>query len=422
MRYLIIVPDGAADRHDSPLGGRTALEAANKPHIDELAKRGEVGLVRTLPPGVKPGSDAANLAVLGYDPAKDLTGRSPLEVVSMGIEMADTDVSFRTNLVTLSGDADTPYEDLAIIDHAAGDISTEEGRELIEYIDAHIGSGDPAGEGRLHFWPGVSYRHALVVKDGKDTASGVGNVYGEHKGYELTPPHDILGRRVGEYMPEGRGTDFIGRLMKESYELLKDHPVNKARRERGQNTADSVWIWGEGTRPRLSSLSEKYGVGGNVIAAVDLIKGIGICAGLKPVDVEGTTGTLDTNFEGKAQAVIDSFESGASLAYVHVEAPDECSHQGDSEGKVRAIELIDEKVVAPLMEYLENTGEAYRILIVPDHRTPLAIRTHSSEPVPYVLFDSTQPAASGRIFTEDEGKSGPAYESGAELADKFFEK
>jgi 2,3-bisphosphoglycerate-independent phosphoglycerate mutase len=423
MKYLILVPDGAADRKDGPLGDKTPLEIAHMPAIDDLARHGEVGLVQTIPDGIKPGSDAANLAVMGYDPGVDLTGRSPLEAVSMGIDMADTDVAFRTNLVTLSHEEDVPYDGLRITDHSSGDISSEEGRALIEFIDEKLGLGNPANGGRVHFYPGISYRHALIVATGDDTPSGIGDVFDQYEGYDLTPPHDILTRRIGDYLPKGEGSGFIGDFMRESYELLKNHPINISRRVQGLHTADSIWIWGEGKRPQLKSFEEKYGITGRVISAVDLIKGIGICAGLDSVDIEGATGTINTNFEGKAAAAIEAFASGKDFVYVHVEAPDECGHQGDAEGKVQSLEYTDTRLLKPIFRYLKESGEDYRILIVPDHRTPLSIRTHSMEPVPFVLFDSRRAlseANPANAFTEESGEKGRHFESGRQLADYFF--
>jgi len=433
VKYLILVPDGAAD---VVVGNEpTPLEEASMPTINWLAQHGRVGLVRTVPRGVAPGSDAANLAVLGYDPKVDLTGRSPLEAVSMGIDMGDRDVAFRTNLVTLSdvggdggGDCGGAYEHLTILDHASGDICDEDARVLIEHIDSKLGSGDPANEGRVKFYAGVSYRHALIVRDGLPTKSGVGNVFEDYPSYALTPPHDILDRQIGLYLPDKENDVYILAMMKKSYELLKDHEINKARIANGLRPANSIWIWGEGRRPQIAPITEKYGVEGTVISAVDLIKGIGICAGLEPIKVEGATGTIHTNYKGKGQAAIDTFAKGKDLAYIHVEAPDECAHQGDREGKIKSLEYIDEGIVAPVLEWLqkhrEDTGEEFRVLIVPDHRTPVVIRTHTDEPVPYVFYDSAA-AGSGvannkHTFSERSGVTGGSMHSGRKLADVFF--
>ena len=401
MKYLILVPDGAGDEEIPMLGNKTPLQVAKMNHINQLAQKGMVGLVRTIPPGIAPGSDAANLSVMGYDPAIYHTGRSPLEAASMGIELSDTDVAFRTNLVTLQGEGN--YEDLIIVDHSAGDITSEEAKVLIEYIDEKLGTEV------IQFYPGVSYRHAMIVKDGSTN-------------YDLTPPHDVLTQKVGEYLPKGEGSEFITEMMKESYQLLSNHPVNLERIKRGLNPANSIWIWGQGKKPDLSSFYDKYRIKGTAISAVDLIKGIGICAGLDSVDVEGATGTIHTNFRGKAKATIEEYKKGQDFVYLHLEAPDECSHQGDLEGKVKSLEMIDELVLAPILEYLYSNGEAFKVLIVPDHRTPLAIRTHSAAPVPFVLYESeneTEPDVI-RTFSEEAGKTGRFFENGFELADFFF--
>ncbi|MDR2770473.1 MAG: cofactor-independent phosphoglycerate mutase [Clostridiales Family XIII bacterium] len=401
MKYLILVPDGCADRPVRELGGKTPLEVADMKHINGLARISELGSVKTIPDGMTPGSDAANLSVMGFDPAVYLTGRSPLEAVSMGIDMSDTDVAFRTNLVTLEGAG--AYEDLIIKDHSSGDISSEEGRTLIEFIEARLGGG------AVHFYAGVSYRHAMIVDHGKTH-------------YSLTPPHDILTRRVGDYLPRGEGAEALERLMRESYTLLKDHPVNAARARAGRNPANSIWIWGQGKKPMLPSFYEKYGIRGSIVAAVDLIKGIGLCAGLDARDIPGATGTLLTNFGGKAAGAIEAFQSGKDFVYIHVEAPDECGHQGDLAGKIESLRLTDEKIFAPVLAYLQGCGEAYRVLVVPDHRTPIEIRTHSSEPVPYVFFDSEHPLPpdASKTFSEAAGERGPYIGSGQALAEHFF--
>jgi len=293
MKYLIMVPDGAGDEEVAMLGNKTPLETAKINYMNELARKGMVGMVRTIPPGMAPGSDIANLSVMGYDPAIYHTGRSPLEAASMGIKMSDTDVAFRTNLVTLKGEG--KYEDLVITDHSAGDITSEEARILIEYIDSKFGRKG------LSFYPGVSYRHALIVENGRTD-------------YDLTPPHDILTRRVGDYLPKGEGSEFLTEMMKESYRLLSDHPVNQERIKKGLNPANSIWIWGQGRKPSLSSFHEKYGITGTAISAVDLIKGIALCAGLNSVDVEGATGTIHTNFRGKAEAAVASSKKARTLS------------------------------------------------------------------------------------------------------------
>ena len=413
MKYLILVPDGAGDEPIENLGGKTPLESARLPHINALAQRGEVGMVRTIPEGVAPGSDAANLSVMGYDPAVYLTGRSPLEAASIGIDMSETDVAFRTNIITVSGDG--AYEDLTIEAHSAGDISTEEADQLIRAVN------EAFADQKHRFYTGVSYRHCMIVHEGATD-------------YELTPPHDVLGRRVGDYLPKGRDSRFITDMMKTSYDILNRHPVNEERRKKGLNPANSLWIWGQGKKPKLSSFYEKYHILGAAISAVDLIKGIAICAGLDSINVPGATGTLRTNYEGKAKAAVDAFKSGKDFVYVHLEGPDECSHQGDLFGKIACLEDIDAKVLAPVVEYLRAAkegkiprvpaGEDFRILIVPDHRTPLRIRTHASEPVPFVLYDSsceTEPGADKR-FSERSGETGSSFDSGYALADHFFQR
>lgn len=401
MKYLIIVPDGAGDEPIPELGGKTPLEYAYTPVIDSLAAKGEVGTVSNVPEGLVPGSDAANLSVLGYDPRIYLTGRSPLEAASMGIRMEDEDAAFRANLVTLEGKG--RYEDLIIKDHSSGEISTEEAGELIKAINKAFASD------KLRFYTGVSYRHCIIVHG-----------CGAH--FQLTPPHDALGRRVGDYLPRGVGSGFLTDMMKKSYGILKNHPVNTARAARGLNTADSLWIWGQGSKPGLYSFYEKRKLTGSVISAVDLIKGIGICAGLDSVDVKGATGTICTNYKGKADAAIAEFRKGKDLVFVHFEGPDECSHQGDVKGKIKCLEDIDKKTLEPVVDALRFAGEDFRILEVPDHRTPITLRTHSAIPVPFVIYDSTKEYAadSSRQFNERSGKRGKYYPSGCDLADRFL--
>lgn len=419
-RYFVVVPDGAGDEPIDELGGKTPLEVANMPCINGMAQRGEVGMVKTVPDGIAPGSDAANLSVMGYDPCVYLTGRSPLEAASIGIEMAATDVAFRTNIITLVDPATgkpadettvTPYDELVIADHSSGDITTEEADQLIKAIAAELGTDEIA------FYTGVSYRHCMIVKDGKTD-------------YTLTPPHDVLGKGVSDNLPKYGETlagseepVFLTELMKKSYEILRKHPVNKARIEKGLNPANTAWIWGQGKKPALSKFVDKYGIDGSAVSAVDLIKGIAICAGLSSVDVEGATGTIHTNFKGKADAAIAEFERGKQFVYMHLEGPDECAHQGDRDGKIKCMEMIDELVVKPVVEYLSAQGD-YRVLVVPDHRTPLCIRTHSSTPVPFVIYDSTdeKDVDEGRAFFEKSGSKGRSFGNGYELADYFFER
>lgn len=402
MKYFVLVPDGAGDYPIEKLGGKTVLEAADMKNINTLASKSRIGTVKTIPDGVAPGSDAANLSVMGYDPRIYLTGRSPLEAVSIGIDMSDTDVAFRTNVITLEGEG--AYEDLIIKDHSSGDISTEEADRLIQAVNEEF------ADENIKFYTGVSYRHCLIVHNGSTE-------------YKLTPPHDVLGKRVGDNLPQGEGAQFITDMMKKSYEILNNHPVNVARREKGLNPANTIWIWGQGKKPRLSSFSAKYHLDGSVISAVDLIKGIGLCAGLDSIDVPGATATLHTNYEGKAGAAIEEFRKGKQFVYMHLEGPDECGHQGDTEDKLESLRLIDERIFAPVYDYLKSCGDDFRILIVPDHRTPIALRTHSSEPVPFVLYDSRyeEPADTAKQFNERAGEeSSMHFLSGFEMADFFF--
>jgi 2,3-bisphosphoglycerate-independent phosphoglycerate mutase len=401
MKYLIVLVDGAADVKLAELGGKTPLQAARLTNTNKIAQLGQIGLVNTIPAGMSPGSDTANLSVLGYDPAVYHTGRSPLEAVSMGIDLAESDACFRCNLVTLT-DEEADYPAKHIIDHSAGDITSAEAAVLIQAVDTAFGTES------IHFYPGVSYRHAMIVKNGSVD-------------FDLTPPHDVLGQQIGAYLPKGPDSGFIEDMMVGSYDLLSVHPVNLDRISRGLNPANSIWIWGQGRKPKLSSFFEKYHVNGVAISAVDLIKGIALCAGLESIDVAGATGTLHTNFEGKAAAAIKALQDGKDFVYIHVEAPDECSHQGDLSGKIKSVELIDEKIVGPLYEYLANTEEDFKILVLPDHPTPIAIRTHTALPVPFVLFDSTKHLYNGENeFSEVAAEKGLYFNNGYELTDYFF--
>ena len=410
MKYLIVVPDGSADNPVESLGGKTPLEAADIPCINGLAAKGEIGSVRTVPDGISPGSDSANLSVMGYDPRKYLTGRSPLEAASIGLKMSDTDISFRANLITIDPDGADRYEDFIVRYHAAGDITTEEAAELVEVLNEHF------AEDGLYIHLGTGYRQCMIVD--KKHPNG-------HTDYRCVPPHDILDRRAGDYLPEGKGAEHFVKMMKESYDILKDHPVNKARIARGLNPANSLWIWGQGTRPQLPDFNEKYGVDGAVISAVDLIKGIALFAGLEVLKVDGIDGTKHTNFSGKADAAIEAYKNGKNFIYMHIEGTDECSHQGDLAGKIKCAEDIDSKVVKPIYEYLRESGVDFKILVIPDHRTPLAIRTHSSDPVPFLIYDSRKETSPDRRkqFNERAAmESDNYYEDGFTLADYFFEK
>lgn len=403
MKRVIILVDGMADYEMEVLKGATPLDVAVIPTINELAKHGEIGLVKTIPDGMSPGSDIANLSVMGYDPKIYHSGRSPLEAASMGVSLLDTDVTFRCNLVTLTTEME--YEHKTILDHSSGDITTEESTALIQDLKRSLDQED------LHFYPGVSYRHLILWNRGSLDV-------------EFTPPHDILGKPIEPYLPKGNwGPKFLS-LMKASVPILAQHPVNLRRMEQGLRPANSIWIWGEGKKPKLDSFQDKYGLRGAVISAVDLIQGIGVLAGMETIKVEGATGTLHTNFTGKAEAAIRALQEDKDFVYIHLEAPDECGHQGDLEGKIRSIELIDEKIVRPVYEFLKQSGETYRILVLPDHATPIALRTHTSDPVPYVLYDSKITSYhEDHEFTERSCRNaGLKYLSGVALADAFLSK
>lgn len=386
MKYIVMLGDGMADYPVEALGGKTPLEVAKKPNIDRLARGGRLGMVKTVPDGLKPGSDVANLSAMGYDPLKCYTGRSPLEAVSIGIQMDDTDVAFRCNLVTLSDEEE--YAEKTMVDYSSGEITTAEAAELIRAVDEAFRTDE------ILFYPGISYRHCMIWHQGP-------------VGLNLTPPHDISDRKITEYLPQN---PVILDLMKRSYEILKDHPINRDRIARGLNPANSIWLWGEGTRPGVTGFEAAYGVKASVISAVDLIKGIGLCAGMKVIEVEGATGNIDTNFKGKGEAALKTLLDGQDLVYIHVEAPDECGHHGDLEGKIQAIERIDQDIVGPLLNGLEAAGEDYSILVMPDHPTPISIKTHISDPIPYLLYCSTDVTDSGiDTYTEKTGKSTGVY-------------
>ncbi|MCT4597357.1 MAG: cofactor-independent phosphoglycerate mutase [Vallitalea sp.] len=400
MKYVVILGDGMADEPIEELGYKTPLQVARKEHMDNLARMGEVGLVNTIPNGLSPGSDTANLSVLGYDPNKYYTGRSPLEALSIGVNMKDSDVSFRCNFVTLS--EDELYDEKTIIDHSADEISSEEAQELLHYLEKHLASEV------IRFYPGTSYRHAIIWDNGSMNV-------------KLTPPHDILGKVIKDHLPNGDNSNKIKEMMTLSYELLKDHPINIKRREQGLLPANSIWIWGEGTKPILKSFYEKYGKKGAMISAVDLLKGIAIASDMKNINVDGATGNIHTNFEGKAEAAINTLKSGDDFVYVHIEAPDECGHRGEMDNKIKSIELIDTKVVKYIKEELDNIGEDYKIMILPDHPTPLSIRTHTNKPVPYLIYSSNNKIQSNLCYDEISGKeSGKVILEGHKLMDYFF--
>lgn len=403
MKYLVILGDGMADYPCESLQGKTPLEVAQKPNIDRLCSMGTIGLAKTVPDGMKPGSDVANLSMMGYRPDIYYTGRSPLEALSIGIDMRDGDIATRCNLVTLSDEPQ--FENKTMVDYSAGEISSEEAKQLIQAVQEHFGGG------KYDFWAGVSYRHCMISHHSK-------------LGMNYTPPHDISDKVIGEYLPKGKDGKKLIQMMKDSYEFLSEHPVNKKRVEEGKNPANCIWLWGEGTKPALDNFQEKYGLKAGVISAVDLVKGIGIGAGMTSFDVEGATGTYKTNFFGKARQAIDAFKDGYDYVYIHMEAPDECGHQGDLENKIKSIELIDKMVVGYCVEQLDILGEDYRILIAPDHPTPICTRTHAGDPVPFVLFDSTDIKENPiTVYTENNAKeSGILYDPCQLLIDKFLSK
>lgn len=395
MKYIVILGDGMADYKKGPLGFSTPLELAKKPNIDALAKDGAVGLIKTVANGLKPGSDVANLSVLGYDPAVCYTGRSPLEALSIGVPMTDRDTVFRINTVTLSEpDESGSFESRVMIDYSAGEISTEEATEIIKTIEENLG-----GFG-MEYHAGTSYRNCAILR-------------GKLAKAEFTPPHDILGKKIGEYLPAGEDGEFYRGIIEKSAELLKDHPVNAARTAQEKNPANAIWFWGLGTKPSLESFEKKYGLKGAMISAVDLLKGIAVGANMDVIEVEGATGTLSTNFEGKAKACVEALKTH-DYVYVHMEAPDECGHQGDPEGKVKAIEKVDE-VVGYIVNALKDEEEGFCIAVLPDHATPLCLRTHVSDPVPYLVYNSLRPAKSGIAFTEEAAQNGLYLSNGRAL-------
>ena len=398
MKYIVVLGDGMADEPIAELGDKTPLEAASTPMLDELSKKSEVGLVHTIPEGMKPGSDTANLAVLGYNPRKYYTGRSPLEALSIGVDMKDTDIAIRANIVTVSDD-NLPYEEKTIIDHSSSEISTEDAAVLLDALKAELQNDI------YQFYLGTSYRHLLIWQNGSVV--------------ELTPPHDVLGQTIGQYLPEDKA---LSEMMKKSYDILANHPINIERKKQGLNPANSLWFWGAGTKPALSSFEEKNKLKGAMISAVDLLKGIAVGAGMKVIEVEGADGTLHTNYEGKADAAVKTLiEDGSDFVYIHVEAPDEMGHQGSKERKIQAIQFLDEKVIRRVKEKMDASGEAYRMLVLPDHPTPIRCRTHTSNPVPYLLYDSTTSVENNTDYNEKAGKeSGIFIPEGFTLIDKLF--
>ena len=399
MRYIIILGDGMADEPLESLGGKTPLEYANTPVMDLLASEGEIGLAKTVPDSMKPGSDVANLAVLGYDPEKNYSGRSPLEALSVRVPMEPDDIVFRCNIVTLS--EDEPYSEKKILDHSAGEISTEDADILMDAIRQAFDSED------IRFYTGTSYREITVWKGGRVL--------------DMAQPHDHLGETIGQYLP---AEPLFARMMEKSFDILNNHPLNLKRQAEGKNKANSLWFWGAGTKPSLMSFREKTGLNGAMISAVDLLKGIAVGTGMRVIDVPGATGSLHTNYEGKADAAVKAvLEEGADFVYIHVEAPDEMGHQGSVEKKVQSIEALDSRVIARVKEQMDAFGEPYRLLIMPDHPTPIRYRTHTRNPVPYILYDSTrQRKTMNRYSEKDAEASGNMETNGYRLLDRLIAK
>jgi len=400
MKYIIVLGDGMADEPIEVLGGKTPLEYAKTPTMDVLAKKSEIGLCNTIPEGMNPGSDTANLSVLGYNPRQYYTGRSPLEALSIGVDMKSTDIALRCNIVTVSDD-DLPYEEKNIIDHSSSEISTEDASILLEAVRSELEND------KYKYYVGTSYRHLTIWDKGEVL--------------ELVPPHDILGRVIGTYLPEDA---YLKDMMKKSYDILNLHPLNIERAKKGLNKANSIWFWGAGTRPTLTSFEEKFHKKGAMISAVDLLKGIAIGADMKVVEVQGANGTLHTNYEGKAMAAIkELLENNYDFVYIHVEAPDEMGHQGNMLNKIEAIEYLDKRVIKIVKEEMERAGADYRMLIMPDHPTPIRCRTHTSDPVPYLLYDSTKELKAAWNYNEAEANtSGTVVKNGYEIMSKLFEQ
>lgn len=398
MKYIVVLGDGMADEPLPELGNKTPLMAAVTPQLDQLAHKSELGMAYTIPEGMKPGSDTANLAVLGYNPRLYYSGRSPLEALSIGVDMKASDIALRCNLVTLTED-DKPYELKSILDHSSGEISTEDAAILLEAVRKEL-------ENDIYkFYVGTSYRHLTIWDQGEVV--------------DLAQPHDILGRVIGEYLPKEAA---LKEMMRKSYDILNNHPLNMERKARGLNKANSLWFWGAGTKPLLASFEEKNHKKGAMISAVDLLKGIAVGAGMKVIEVPGANGTLHTNYEGKALAAVKALlQDNYDFVYIHVEAPDEMGHQGSIDNKIKAIEYLDQRVIKVVMEEMEKSGVAYRMLVMPDHPTPIRLRTHTSDPVPYLLYDSTSHQNNPWVYNEAEGKtSGNVVREGYTVISKLF--
>ena len=401
MKYVIVLCDGMADEPIEELGGKTPLEYAKTPNIDRMAPVSEIGMAHTIPEGMNPGSDTANLAVLGYNPRKYYSGRSPLEALSIGVDMQAGDVAVRCNTVTLS-EEDVPFEDLTIIDHSAGEISTSDCAILVDAVSKEL-----ANE-RFSFYVGTSYRHCLIDKAGKVFE-------------DLTPPHDILTKRIGDYLPK----DPVYReMMEKSYRILKDHPINIERKKNGLNPANCCWFWGAGTKPMLDPFKEKTGLNAAMISAVDLLKGIAVGADMKVIAVEGANGGLNTNYEGKCDAAFNVLKGDdCDFVYIHIEAPDEMGHQGSYERKIKAIENIDTRIIGPLCEKLGAAGIDFRMMILPDHPTPVRLRTHTPNPIPYMIYDSTKDLGCGLEYTEKSASGSKIYvKNGYMLINRLIER
>lgn len=398
MKYIVVLADGMAGAPLKALGDQTTLAYANTPVMDELAGKGTVGLVKTVPDGMKPGSDVANLSVIGYAPDRFYSGRSPLEALSVGVQMKDTDVVFRCNIVTLS--EDEPYEEKIIVDHSSGEISTEDADVLMDAIREAFDSES------IRFYTGTSYRHITVWDQGQVL--------------DMEPPHDHLGCKAGEYLPQH---PLFRAMMEKSFDILNNHPLNVERAKQGKNKANSLWFWGAGTKPRLENFYKKTGLRGAMISAVDLLKGIAVGAGMQVIEVSGATGSLDTNYLGKAESALKAvLEDGMDFVYIHIEAPDEMGHQGNMHHKIQAIENIDQYVLATIKEKMDASGEDYRLLILPDHPTPIYLRTHTSDPVPYILYDSRRQARRIARFNEQEAAaSGNYLPDGYSLIDRLIQ-
>lgn len=387
MKYVVILGDGMADEPIEALGNMTPLEYAKTPVLDKLSKKSEVGLCHTIPEGLKPGSDVANMSVLGYDAKANYSGRSPLEALSIGVPMKDTDIAFRCNIVSITDDPSLSFEEQTIVDHSSSEISTEDCAVLLEAVRKELENDE------FKFYVGTSYRHCLIQDHGEVI--------------DLVQPHDVLGTTIGQHLPK---QEAFRNMMEKSFEILKNHPLNIERKKQGLNPANCCWFWGAGTKPMLSSFEEKTGKKGMMVSAVDLLKGIAVGTSMGVAKVEGATGGLETNYEGKVKAALDSVKNGYDFAYIHVEAPDEMGHQGSVERKVKAIEYLDSRVIGPVYEGLKEMGEDFRILVMPDHPTPIRCRTHTSDPVPYLLFDSTVNRDEKWNYNEKDAKAGGIYE------------